>query len=236
MRKFFMIAAVGLFATATFVPGDAWAGKKDEPAAEGGDEAGAEEFDIVMEETGSAKLDGVFKKSETPLETVATVRDDVRGVNTNLVSALGLSQGTPFKDALADLQSKAEGKINVAFENNKLPTFKAEEGVPDNVNAAVDGLNASFGKLGDAGDKLSKAGEELVAAATEAADLVGKPKELGLKATQIPKATSNANKNIKKLKAGADITKDLVGELSTMATDVKSVFADSGSEEGGGDE
>ena len=228
MRKLFIITAVGLFATATFVPVEnAWAGKKDQPTEEAGEEgeAEAEAFDIVMEETGSASLDGVFKKSEAPLETIATVRADVASVNTNLVEALGLSQGTPFKDALTDLQSKAEGKINVAFEDNKMPTFKAEEGVPDNVNAAIEGLNASFGKLGDAGDKLTAAGEQLVEATTEAADLISKPKDLGLKATQIPKATSKGNKNVKKLKTGAEVTKGLVEELATLATDVKSVFA-----------
>ncbi|MEZ4322825.1 MAG: hypothetical protein R3F61_35485 [Myxococcota bacterium] len=225
MRKLFITAALGLFATATFAPQEAFAGKKDEaPAEEGAAEEG-EALDIVMEETGSASLDAVFKKSESPLETVATVNADVKAVNTGLVDALGLSQGTPFKDALADLQSKAEGKINVAFEDNKMPTFKAEEGVPDNVNAAIDSLNMSFGKLGDAGDKLTKAGEELVTVATEAGDLVSKPKDLGLKATQIPKATSMANKNIKKLKTGADVTKSLVTEVTTLATDVKSVFA-----------
>jgi phage-related protein len=226
MRKLFITAALGLFATATFAPENAFAGKKDEaPAEDGAAEEGEETLDIVMEETGSASLDSVFKKSESPLETVATVNADVKAVNTGLVDALGLSQGTPFKDALTDLQTKAEGKINVAFEDNKMPTFKAEEGVPDNVNAAIDALNMSFGKLGDAGDKLTKAGEELVTVATEAGDLVSKPKELGLKATQIPKATSMANKNIKKLKTGAEVTKSLVTEVATLATDVKSVFA-----------
>ena len=223
MRKFMMLASLMAFTgAATLVPVEtAEAGKKNKEEAAEGEEA----FDIVMEETGSAKLDAVFKKSEGPLETIATVRADVKAVNTNLVSALGISEGTPFADALADLQSKAEGKINVAFEDNKLPTFKAEEGVPDNVNKAVESLNASFGKLGDAGDKLMKAGEQLGEAATEAAELIGTPKELGLKATQIPKALSKGNKNVKKLKEGTSVATELAKEVGTMGADVKSVFA-----------
>lgn len=220
MRKLFIIAALGLFAGATVLPTqDAYAGKKEEDA--GGE---AEALDIIMEETGSAKLDGVFKRAETPIETLDTVRADVRSVNTELVKSLGLKEGTPFKDALADLQEKAEGKINVSFEDNKMPTFKAEEGVPDNVQASIDGLNTSFGKLTSAEDKLGKSAEELMSVSTDAADLISAPKELGLKATQVPKAVSKGNKNVKNLKAGVTVTKDLVTELATLTSDVKATF------------
>jgi len=220
MRKIIILAALGLFAGSTLLPEMAWAGKKDTEEAADGEEA----FDIVMEETGSASLDAVFKKSETPLETIATINADVKAVNTGLVTALGLKDGTPFADALADLQSKAEGKINVAFEDNKMPKFEAAEGCPENVKTSIDALNSSFGKLGDAGDKLVTAGTQLGEAAGEAANLVSKPKDLGLKATQIPKATSKANKNIKKLKSGIELTKSLAEEVGTLAKDVRSSF------------
>ncbi len=221
MRKFMMLATLMAFTgTATLVPIEtAEAGKKDN------DEEG-EEFDLTMEETGSSKLDAVFKKSEGPLETIAMVRKDVDAVNTNLISALELKDGTPFEDALKDLQTKAEGKINVAFENNAMPTFKAEEGVPDNVQKAVDSLNASFGKLGDAGEKLGSAGEQLIETATEAGELISTPKELGLKAMQIPKAVSKGNKNVKTLKEGAGIATELGKDVGKLGGDVKSVFSE----------
>jgi DNA repair ATPase RecN len=215
MRKFIMLSSLLAFTGATLMSVE---------SARAEDAAEEEAFDIVMEETGSEKLDAVFKKSEGPLETIATVNKDVKAVNTNLLAALELQDGTPFADALADLQSKAEGKINVAFEDNKMPTFKAEEGVPDNVNKAVESLNASFGKLGDAGDKLTAAGEQLGEAAAEAAELISTPKELGLKATKIPKAISKGNKNVKKLKDGASVASELAKEVGQLGSDVKSAF------------
>lgn len=216
MRNFWIIALVGAFAIGLGAPTRALA--EDAPAAE-------EALTLTMAETGSAKADAVFGKAKEPIETLDTVRADVRGVNTSLIQALGLKEGTPFKDALADLQTKAEGKINVSFEEKKMPTFKAEEGVPENVQGAIDALNASFGKLEDAESKLTKAAEQLAAAATEGGDLASKPKELGLKATQIPKATKAINDNVKTLKSGVEVTKELTKELTTLASDVKSTFA-----------
>lgn len=211
-----ILALVGLLGLGITAPTSAFA--EDAPAAE-------EPMALTMEETGSAKLDGVFGNAKTPIETLDAVRLDVKGVNTGLVTALGLKEGTPFKDALADLQAKAENKVNVSFESKKMPTFKAEEGVPENVQAAIDSLNASFGKLEDAEDKLTKAGEQLVAVATEAGDLATKPpKELGIKATQIPKVTKATNANVKTLKGGAEVTKELVTEIGTLLSDVKGAF------------
>lgn len=216
MRNIWILGLVGLLGVGSVTPSVAFA---EEPAAEA-----PEVLVLKMEESGNAKIDGVFGKAKTPIETLDTVKNDVKAVNTNLVAALGLKEGTPFKDALADLQTKAEGKINVSFEEKKLPTFKAEEGVPENVQKAVDALNASFGKLGDAEDKLTTVGTELAAVAAEGGDLMSNTKELGLKATQIPKATKAVNSNVKTLKTGVDVTKELVTELSTLVSDVKSTF------------
>lgn len=216
MRNIWTLALVGLLGVAAFTPvafaSDETATQADEPLV------------LTMETTSNAKLDGVFDRAKSPIETLDTVRADVKGVNTSLVKALDLKEGTPFKDALADLQTKAEGKIDVAFDKGKIPTFKAQEGVPENVQQAVDALNTSFGKLDDAEDKLSKAGEELLSVAEEASNLISKPKDIGLKGSKLLSTTKATNKNVKTLKTGATVTKELVTELGTLTADVKSSF------------
>ncbi|MCA9568560.1 MAG: hypothetical protein KC656_11990, partial [Myxococcales bacterium] len=187
-------------------------------------EAEEEVTDVVMVATGSDALDSIFKKSEGPIETMATLRDEIRGVSTKLVESLGLTQGTPFKDALTDLQTKAEGKINVSFAENKWPTFSAAEGCPENVKASISTLNSSMVELTSAEDKLKDVGKQMGVVAEEAADLAAEPKNLGLSATQAPKAVLKSKKNIKALNMGVDVTKDLVKELGMLVSDVQSVF------------
>lgn len=219
MRKLMFIGLFALFggALAVTVPvQDAHAkdGEKEEP------------FDVVMVSTGSDSLDSVFKKSEGPIETVATLRDEIRGVKAKLVESLGLTQGTPFIDALTDLQTKSEDKINVSFAENKWPTFSVEEGVPENVKASVNTLNSSMVELSAAKEKLEAAGAMLEQIAEEASDLAAEPKNLGLKATQVPKAVLKSKKNVKSLRSGVGVTKDLLKEMGGLVKDVKEVFKD----------
>lgn len=227
MRNQVFLALFGMLGMA-IAPGVAMAGDDEEKTEKAEEE---EPFDVIMVSTGSAPLDSIFKKSEGPIEIVATIRDDVRNINTKLVESLGLTQGTPFKDALTDLQTKAEDKINLSFEENKWPTLKASEGCPENVKASLNTLNTSLVDLNSAESKLQDAGKQLGVIAEEASDLAAEPKKLGLKATKVPKALNNSRKNVKSLKAGVDVTKELVGELKTMLSDIQSVFKESEEEE-----
>lgn len=181
-------------------------------------------FDIEIVETGSAPLDSIFDKSQQPIETVASLRDEIRGVKGKLVESLGLTQGTPFKDALADLQKKSEDKINVSFADKKWPTFEVQEGVPENVRASVATLNSSLTELFAARDKLKEAGAVLEQIADEASELAAEPSNLALKATAVPKAVLRSKKNVKALRGGVVVTKDLLTELKGLVKDVKAVF------------
>ncbi len=194
-------------------------------ASKGETSAASEEpFDVIMLATGSPALDSIFKKSEAPIETLATLREEIRGVKSKLVESLGLTQGTPFKDALADLQAKAENKINVSFAENRWPTFTPAEGCPENVRSSIASLNASMEELGSAEAKLKDVSQQLAAIAEEATELAAEPKKLGLPATKVPKAVVKSKKNVKALRAGIDVTKDLVAEMKSLVADVEAVF------------
>lgn len=181
-------------------------------------------FDVIMEATGSDALDSIFKKSESPIETVATVDADIKAMKAKFVESMGLTGGTPFSDAITNLSEKAEGKINLAFDDNKWPTLSAADGLPDNVKASMSTLNSSLTELHSAKAKLKGAGKELMVIAEEATELSSEPKNLGLKATKVPKAVMKSKKNVKSLKAGADVTKSLVKEIRSLVKETTAAF------------
>lgn len=184
----------------------------------------AKPFDVIMEATGSEALDSIFKKSESPIETIATVDADIKGMKAKFVESMGLTGGTPFSDALANLSEKAEGKINLAFDDNKWPTLSAADGCPDNVKESMLTLNSSLTEMQSAKAKLKGAGKELMVVVEEATELSSEPKNLGLKATKVPKAMVKSKKNVKSLKAGVDVTKSLVSEIRSLVKETTAAF------------
>jgi hypothetical protein len=193
------------------VSADAFAGKK------GKDEASdSAEADLELEESGIDSVDELFAKAKEPIDTIRTARMKVDAVAPNLNKALDLPEGTPFADALADLKGKAEGKIEVGM-NGDVPTLKAADGVPANVQNAIDGLNTGIKEAIDATMKLSEVPaqvQEVIAAAKSFDPKSIKP------VTAVPKATKALTGNMKVLgKAPAEV-EALVQAVDNMKNDL----------------
>ncbi len=207
---------------------DALAGKKqkgDEAAtaettttAEAGAPAAAPP--LVMQKSGVADIDQVFMKADAPLATLTGVREQMTLMKNNVNSALGLSAGTPFSDALADLQTKAEGKVNLAVSERGIPHLEAEEGVPENVDAAADAVNHGMDNLRDAMVQLSEIPGQLEEAYA-AASAVDPTK---VEATKVPKVTKVTNHNMKVLAQAQDEAQAVKVELDAMKTSIETTF------------
>ncbi len=225
MRKF--IAVSSLIALSLAWSDAAHAGKKSEPAADAG--AAAPTADMyAMEPTGIAELDTFFARAQAPLDTLAAARTSIYQVNTSLVSALGLKEGTPFKDALADLQAKGGDGISVAL-NGAMPSLKASDAAPANVVAAVDATNAAFAAAGAAGAALvGIAGlpEQFAALIDEGKTFAdpAKLKSMVSNPTQLPKATSKTGKNLSTLAKAKDEPAALKTSMETLVSDTMGAF------------
>jgi hypothetical protein len=212
MRTFMLLALLAF--SSTVVVTEARAEDAEEMA----------KFDVIMEATGSDALDSIFKKSEGPIETVATIDADIKGMKMKFVESMGLTGGTPFADAIADLSTKAEGKINLAFDENKWPTLEAKEALPDDLKNSLATLNSSLVEMKSARAKLKEAGKQMSLVVEEATELSSEPKNLGLKATKVPKAIVKSKKNVKSLNAGVDVTKSLVKEIRSLVKETTAAF------------
>lgn len=208
--RHFMLFAVAMTLSLGFAA-DAEAKKnKDESAESAGGDA------LELQDSGIDSVDELFAKAKAPIDTIRNAREKVDGVAPNLNKALDLPEGTPFADALADLKSKAEGKIEVAMDGDT-PKLQAADGMPANVQAAIDGLNTGVSEAVAATLKLAEVPaqvQEVIAAAKAFDPTSIKP------VTAVPKATKALGNNMKVLgKAPAEV-EALVGSVDQMKKDL----------------
>ena len=217
----------GVVVVACAVSVPSFAGKnKGEPTTEAGaaDSAKTAE-EMVMKPTGVPDVDAVFTKADVPLQTLRTVRGHLTEMRVQVTTALGLADGTPLKDALADLDQKAGDTIMLALDTGGLPQLKASDAVPANIQSAVDAVNAGMTEIHASGHALTEAPAQLqevaVAASSINSDSVTKS---GLSATAIPKAVKAVDHNKKVLSSAVDEAKAMTTELDELRSAVQALF------------
>src|SRR5690349_9929144 len=140
---------------------------KDKDKGEKAGKSGPEERPVI-EMTGLASFDEVFTRVAAIDEQLATAKKMLTSANIDLNAALGLANGTPIKDGLADLQAKADGKLSVAMEGT-MPKLSATDAVPANVQSAIDAVNGMVTGITGSIAALETIPAEAAALATETA-------------------------------------------------------------------
>jgi hypothetical protein len=221
MRKFIAVAA--LAALSLSWSDAAHAGKKSEPAADAGAATTAEAY--KMEVTGIAELDSFFSKAQAPLDTLLNARMAIDGVNSALGTSLGLKEGTPLKDALAELKTKAGDSITVAMDG-AMPKLTVADAAPADVKAAVEATNTAFKNAATAVAGLAELPAQFEALITEAKGFSDPAKLKGMVSnpTQLPKAVSKVGKNISTLGKAKDEPAALKASVETVVTDTMAAF------------
>jgi hypothetical protein len=188
--------------------------EKPRKKKDGVQETGIKSFDRVFKEVGD--IDGRLADSESQL----------RKGRQNLNAALGLPKGTPFSDALADLQNKAEGKLRLGVSNGAIPKLEPTDAVPANVQTAVDGFNgftqnltASIANVGDLSKDITRLVDATAHMPKNLVDEFSKSSggvSIIEKLFVLPKAVKATSHNIK-IVTGLD---DRVTSLSHRMTDL----------------
>jgi len=206
MRQFIPVA-LALLVSFGFAPGDAWAK----------DSGGDTEQGLSMEESGIDAIDELFAKAKAPIDSITSARTKVDNVAPELNKALGLPADTPFKEGLADLKTKAEGKLEVAVSDKGVPSVTPADGMPDNVKEAVDGLNSGIGEAMAAVASLAEVPaqiQEVIAAAKDFDPTKIKP------VTKAPKAAKALTGNLKVLGKAPGEVEALQQAVEAMTKDV----------------
>ncbi len=211
MRRF-MIFAIAMMVSVGFAT-DAEAGKKSKD--KGGDDAAQEdEGGLTLNlDSGIESVDAIFKKAQVPMDTLQNAEMKLDAIPAAVGGALGLAEGTPFKDAVAELKAKAGDKISVGMEEGGVPKLALEDGVPDDVKAAVDNLNTALNEAVAAVMGLTEVPAQVQAVIEEAKAFdptTIKP------VTAVPKATKAIGGNLKVLGGAPDQVKALGESLDNI--------------------
>jgi hypothetical protein len=177
--------------------------------------------------TGIKDFDEVFMQAKDIQTNLTTSKSKLQTANDDVNSSLGLAKGTPFKDAMADLNKKADGKVKVAM-TGKTPTLTAQEGCPANVKASVDATNKAASQISAVVDNmvtLEQQSEELV---EKSEHFVEKAPEAisnsGISVTQVPKVTKTVKTNVGIVEKTPGQVKALGDEATSMLDAVASTF------------
>lgn len=204
--------------------------KGEEVAAPASDAAPATDAaaPIVLEMTtvGIADVDNVFQQAVEPLQIIRETRTAVDNVTKNLATALGLTATGSLSDALNDLKSKAEGKINVAIGEGGMPTLAASDAVPANVQAGIDAVNSSVREISALVPKLASLPDQFKQIATTAAAI--NPQSLissGVKPLEAPKMMKTIGANAKVLSSAPNEITGLLKSIDDLKSSLSSTFA-----------
>jgi hypothetical protein len=211
-RNLVTVFAAGLMA---FHIDNAFA-KKDK-----GSDDGAATFTI--EDTGVAKVDQFYGQVETIVTKMQTAQAEMDAANAKLAEALGLAEGTPLADALADLQAKAEGKVELVLEGTK-PTLAPADGMPANVQAALDATNAMATELVEAVEVLKGVAGDVQPMVGQASDMPKAIADSDLGLADKAKATKTAAANLKTTKQVATEADTLAGKCQESLELIKTTF------------
>lgn len=215
IRNFIAMLVVTGFVS-SFGGSDAWAKKKKDS---GEDKPQAELVEIA--ETGTS-ADSVFMEAKGIHDTLNEIQSKLTEGNNQLVSALGLTQGTPLSDALADLKAKAGDKLTVAM-NGAVPTVSVADGVPENVSNAVTSLNSFIDYHVQAIDQAKGlvAQAQAVAAKAQGLDPAALAQEVASNPMDIPKVVKTLKSNITAVTQTPRRIDDTVTVLGTNVETIK---------------
>lgn len=201
-----------------FGQADALAKKEKAPKEQ---TATSEMVEIVM--TGIAEADSkIFQPAKDIHDTLAGIENDLKSGTDAFTSALGITQGTPLKDALADLKAKAGDNLEVAM-NGAKPSVSVKDAAPENVKAAVASLNSFIDLHVSALDKakdLPAQAQALVASA-QSLDPAAMAKEAAANPMDVPKVLKTINNNLKAVKTTPDRVKNVTGTLTGNVDAIK---------------
>ncbi len=177
--------------------------------------------------TGIKPFDDVFMQAKDIQTNLTTSKTKLQTANDDVNTSLGLAKGTPFKDALADLNKKADGKVKVAM-TGKTPTLTAQDGCPDNVKASIDATNKAATEISSVVDNMATLTTQAQALVDQTAAFPGQvpsmAKDAGIKVTEVPKATKTVKSNITIVSQTPSQVKAVSDQAVSMLDAVASTF------------
>ncbi len=219
------IAMSGLFFL--LHPGDTWAKKGNDTEKQADSEE--EEDEDSIQETGIESFDAVFAQVDEIDKKIKKARRKRRKGRTGVTTALDIKKSATLADAMAELKTRAEGKVEVTMKGNT-PELSASDAVPEDVQTAIDATNEAVANYKDVIKTIKtipKDCQELIAQTKEfPKQFKDEVKNLDLDGFKEKLAMAKTVKNNVKITAGIpDRAKSLVQDLKDDFVTIKDAFS-----------
>lgn len=179
---------------------------------------------VAIEMTGVAQFDEVFAKAKAIHDSLTTQETDLKTARTNVNSALGVATDAPLATALADLKTKAAGKIKVGM-NGTMPKLEAGEAVPENVQKGIDSVNGLITVSGKTAETVAGLVPQAEALVVACKDFPAQVPSLVTDPMAALKATKIVANDIKAVGQTPGRLKALGDAAVAIFNDVKAAFA-----------
>lgn len=194
--------------------------------------AGSQVREIKM--TGIDAFDNVFREARDIDNRLDGAREKITSGRNNLNSALGLTKGTPFKDAVSDLRAKTKGKLELVMQG-ATPQLKVKDAIPTNVQSAVDSLNGSMQNYKNAADDILGIKGEVKSVVNAVKDFPSRLsqdyKSMNISLVDLPDQINTVKNNVRLIGNFPHRVDKLTGELTGDIAMVGNLFRGGG---GGG--
>ena len=202
---------------------------KSEETTEQTESAEGEDIsEMTIEMTGVPSFDSVFEQGADALAKIQDADKKLDDANGNLVSVLGLPEGTPAADALADLKEKAADKLSLTMEGTT-PTLSVTDDAPQNVKDGVEAVKTLVDACEHVGETLPQVVKSSKALGTEAAALPAKiPGEIKagtIKLSESKSIKTKVSNNVQVIKAIPGAAESLGTEAAETLTTLKDTFS-----------
>lgn len=187
------------------------------PAIAGGKAPPSFVAEPAIQNIGSAALDGVFGEAAGIQTNLNGIYKNLTDARNNVNTTLGVAADAPVATAMADLKTKASGKLKVAMEGTK-PKLKASDAVPENVQKGLDATNNLVDAGQNAVDGAMKLKDQAVALVTK----LGTPAI----AAELPKLLGNkvGSANINMIKVQPTNIQVIADQVTGIFNDIKAAF------------
>lgn len=180
-----------------------------------------------IELVGINAFDAVFTQARDIDKILDRARKQIRNGRTNLNSALGLTQGTPWADAVSQLQKKGGSKLRLASSGGGFK-LQASDAVPNNVKSAVSAMNSTLGNYRTALTQMANLPKEikqLNAAAAKFPDRIQRNyNNLGISAFELPQILSTTSNNLQMMSRFPKRVTKLSGDINSNLNVVRKLF------------
>lgn len=168
-------------------------------------------------------LDGTLRRAQAIEGTILAATTNLASARAGVLTTLGAAADTPLATALAELRTRADGRIKLTI-NGSMPSLTSADGMPESARAGLDATNRLLQVGAETVATVAGLGADIQALVAETAAMPATLPSLGLDRRGLRRTRRIVGKNGEAILEFPDRVTALTDEVARIFDDVKTVF------------